>query len=1134
MSDENKTPNTSPEEAFSGDVTEDIIGESRFRTSHAVHTKSETEDTLFIPEEKEEEDAAVFPAKERRFIKTDGSEFVSVRAEKVKDAQATELTKFSDRLDAAPAAEDEADGRPGKFNTYDTVHVPELSGRMINASAFEEEQMRMEGADAEETDPDETKEVSPEALAALTGGADKKAGDPTRHFELKTKRLREIADSADEDIRRNPDQMMMDGFEDIGKKTEEEIRADEALKDELQQSREKRVKNFRFWDKAPVDDTGETDEKFSHTKKMTALPSFAAQFSERFSHIPTPFVRIHSEEYTDAGNRKVMFQSIKKARARAFIGMLALAVFALILLITDLAAKVSAANNGGFFSIMGGSVNALVIFNLVFLLLSCGVMLPDLKNGAISVLKLRPKTDALLLFMMIAAVGQTAAAFFTQHKIACDFQLLAPAAVIVCIPFMLAKVFYYDNARQCFKTISAKSDKSYLRKVTDRELKARLGCNDEKNTVYTGKTRHISGFPASIESSARSEMPASRICAVFGGVSLIAAIVTLIVKKSVVCGLTSLTLCLALSLPVCCLVAAGFFLSRANAKLSLKSSFIQSFDDTRAFSAIDTFACDAADVFDASIVGCSTAKGVNEKQARFAAATVASGAGSLIKKVFANDIDTYSDRIPAAKNTVYEDKMGLSAYVGGCTVLLGNSDLLINHNVDLPENDTLLGNLNDNEYPLYLAMEGHFTAIFAVKYTAVKEVQQGVSALVNSGTALLLGTTDPNITDSAAEALLGLGENSVRIIGSSASKKLAEAKTAVADAEDAGAVFGESFLSFARVAAQAIRLDSIKTASRAIGIAGSFVSLLLGVVLSVTGAFSATSALTVLLLHAVWIGFCFLSPMFTSGMIKLLRRFSLPKKKAADDEEKTDTAEGETEETDLPAEDGETAPTGEDEAASPEEGEGTPPAGTEAEAESGSDTPFFEKFLDETDKTRPAPLSEEDAAAVEEALSIFAPKEEPAAPKTAVPEEASKSRFIASAALQDSLSSIGSFVDSLGGKPAYAKDGDAPGADFSLFGKDGAGRGARDAEDIENEYSRRKEEERALRSLFTAPDDPTAPIYDLHKKDEPAPADDDYETPLDTSDVSAFNDDLFRRFEDDDSVFAGLRDNDGDTDNYNF
>ena len=167
-----------------------------------------------------------------------------------------------------------------------------------------------------------------------------------------------------------------------------------------------------------------------------------------------------------------------------------------------------------------------------------------------------------------------------------------------------------------------------------------------------------------------------------------------------------------------------------------------------------------------------------------------------------------------------------------------------------------------------------------------------------------------------------------------------------------------------------------------------------------------------------------------------------------------------------------------------------------------------------------------------EALNIFSPKEAPAAQNDSAA-KTDRKKIITSAALQDSLSSLDAFVDSLGRKQAYEKDGGAPSSDFSLFGEYGAGRRKKDAADIENEYSRRKEEERTLRSIFTAPDDPRAPIYDLRKKEEPE-AETPYVAPLDTSDVTAFNDDLFRRFEDDDSVFAGLRDNDGNNADYNF
>ena len=882
MSNKKKTPNESPE-LQGGNVTEDVIPAQRKRGM--IITSAATQNAPLIPEEAPAEAPAEEPAAQQRFIKTEGVEFVSVRAEKRKQETATEVTKYSDRLTAAPVPAAVHTGHTGKLNTYDTIHTPQENERMIGAVP-QDEQLTMDGIASPQDEP--TKEADPAAFGA---DDDVISADPTKHFDMKATRLKEIADTANDDVRRNPDQMMMEGFDEIGKKTEDELRKEAELKDELQQSRAERVKNFRFWDKPagekPADDAeAAAGEKFSHTKKTLTLPAFAEKFSARFADIATPFIPIKTEEYTEAGSRKIVFDAIKNARMRSLIGAAALAVFALILIITDIAAKVSAGRNEGFMQLFGGNPDGLVIFNFVFLLLGCVLLLPDLKNGVVSVLQLRPKTEALLLLLTVSTLTQTVAAFISQQKIAFDYQLLAPAMLLVCVPYMLAKVFYYDNARQVFKTVSAKSEKNYLRKVTDKKLRTRLGCAEDQNTVFAGKTRAVSGFPASAESGARGEMPASRITAALGGASLLIALITLIIRRSFMSGVSALTLCLALCLPVCSLLAAGFFLSRTNAKLSLKSSFIQSFGDAKTFSSIDTITCDASELFTAEITNCLTAKGVNEKQARFAAAAATAEAGSLLGGLFADERDLYADKVPPAKNTVYEDKMGVSSYVGGCTVLLGNHDMMLNHNVEIPEDSAVARFLKEGEKPLYLAMEGRFTALFAVKYDSPDEVRRGIRKLVDGGTALLLSTTDPNISDRAAEELLGLAEDSVRLIGSAAAKRLARAQAAVTDTVDAGVIFTDSFVSLARVALQAVKLDSLSTVTKTICLAGSAVSLLLGALLSFTGAFVNVTALTVLALQGAWIALCFISPFFNEYAMRLLRKippFNKAKEAPADE-----------------------------------------------------------------------------------------------------------------------------------------------------------------------------------------------------------------------------------------------------------
>ncbi|MCH5197519.1 MAG: hypothetical protein J1E34_01320 [Oscillospiraceae bacterium] len=1139
MSKEIKNAGDSGEElevktAESSSPAEDIITERKIKAA-AVHTvKPEDSDVIYIPDPHSEEEAP-----KRRFIKTDSTEFLSVRAEKVKNDTETEVTKFTDRFVSQEVPENVHTGHTGKIETYDKIHVPAEQHKMIGTLS----------ADGEEGSASEKAKTDDGLLNA-----------PTKHIDaVPGSLLREIAGTADDDVRRNPDQLMMEGFDSIGKKTKEEIDSDEELKEKLTKSKEERIKNFRFWDKEKSEETSsDTDEKFSEKKKSGSLPAFAAKFSSRFSHIETQFTPVKCEEYTDRSDRRTVFEAVKKEKQLTFAKIIILAVLSLALLGIDIAAKITASGNNGFFTVFGGSVNVLIAVNLLVLAVSGVLLFPELKNGVVSVLKLRPKTDALLLLLFISALVQSVASFFTQLKISDAYQLLAPAAVIASLPLLLGKMFYYDNIRHCFKTVSAKSEKSYLRKVTDPEFKARLGYNegkDEKNTVYAGKTRFITNFPASGANSAALSVPGSRVSSVLAGVSLIVALIAIIINKSFLCGISALTLCLSLSLPVCSIAATGFYLSRANKRLSIKSSFIQSFEDAKAFSKIDNIVCDCAEIFSAEIKNCLTAKDVSVNQARFAAAATVAGTGSLMEKMFKDDIEKYMDLLPGAQNTVYEDKLGLSAYVLGCTVLLGNHDMLVNHNVELPDEELIIKFLGEDEKPLYLAMEGRFTALFAVKYSVASEIKSGVSELVNSGTSLLLGTNDSNITDVYAEELLELSENSVRIISPAAFKKLEEAKGAVADSESASVVFTDSFESLCRCASHGLRLSSINTLSRAVCIGGAAVSLILGAVLVFTGAFKNTSALSVCLIQCVWLALSFASPFFTvnkkvAGNVNAIAdkmKNIIPKKAEKPlKEEPLSVNDGPlafAEETAEPVQSlfdiqnqAEKQKNASDKADEPKKA----PAPEEKQSVIDKETDnavsgIFEKKNEpkKVKKTKKQRDESEDenglSSEIVSSLHLFSPKDssQPENDVLSDSENEAPSKIITSEKLRNAFSSIGGFYSHLTEKNEKAPKRDESEETFSLFGSEKAV--SKNADDVEKDYIEQKEEEDALRKKFTAPDSPKAPVFDL-KRDK-KPAEPKFEAPLDTSDVNVYNDELFKRFEDD-KIFAGLHEDEDN--NFNF
>ena len=1099
---------------------EDIIIERSLKAEEEVHTAEEPS-PVYIPDETKTDENREIPGdRTRRFIRTGETPFVSVRGETAKNETKTAVSKFTDRFVTPKGEEQVHTGFTGKMGTYDEVHaVQETDGRMIDPGAF---QMRFDVPEEEE--------------------AEKTPEKPNDRGSL----LREIAGTADEDVRRNPDQMMMEGFEVIGMKTAEELEQEEALKEELDRNREKKIGDFRFWNKKENENTGETEDgKFEKQPVGKALPRALDNISRKFAHLETPFTPVKGAEYEDHNARREGFAAIKGARNLTLLRAGVLALLGLVLLIMDAVAAGNVANNGGKLTAFGGSSAVLAIINLVFAALGALVVLPELKNAVFSILKLHPRTDAVLLALTLTSVLQNALAIKTDLVPQADFRLLTPALLLLAAPYLVSKLFYYDSQHHCFKTVSTKSDKSYLRQVSDPVLAARLNNTDDpdKKALYIGKTRFISNFFARWSNPQKGAEPYGRAVALCLALTGVTAVAAWIIGKSFLSGVSAASLCLSFSFPVCSLLSTGFYLSRRNRALSVKSSFLGSCADATAFTKVENIAADATDLFNGAVTSCLTAKGVTERQVRFVAASIAKGAGGMMKKIFESDIETFDEKIPPSESLHYEEKLGLSAWVGGCKILLGTHDLLTNHSVEVPDENVVTNAIGDGEKSLYLAIEGRFTAVFSVKYTCRPGVSVGVKELVENGTVLTLSTTDANVTDGFAETLLGLPAESVRIMSAAAAESLTAAAAVVTEREDLGAAFGEGFTGLCRTAEAAVMLDKVSRTSRMICTAGAFVSLLLGMILVFTGAYKGTGVWSVLLMQALLTGLCFATPFFGGGLenirlpkLKLLKKEEPQKEETAEENDFVDLSDvpdtSKVFDEAAPAEktdDGarvqivsDAAP-----ALSAEERADRSRLNREASAPVLRDKPAGKAIPDPDLIPEPETVVPDDVtdATDDRAFSLFMKKED-RKPKPKPAEE--KRGMIVSDSMKKTFSGIGSFFSSLTDKEERAPEREEQ--RFTLFGDEKSRRGP-SPEEIEQAYEDRKREERDLRSRFTAPEAPEAPMFDLSRKPEPEPQQEDtaFAPPTDEDGVDLFDEDLWSRFEDD-KVFAGLHERDEDED----
>ncbi len=1194
----------------------------------AVHTKGGNEG-IKLPESK---DDIIADSGAPRFIKTGNAPKVTTHSE---TESATDVDKFTDRLSVRPQQRMRT-GYTGKIRTYADIHAAPADrmkrmilseesefSEIVNAGdARETEQsdgflFKAEDVETVEqaeplennanvkTDSDDTAtagtnitegntedgstakpaegtaKANPEmdktektTETPTAGNHDPNSGR-TKKIEPNGELLREIAGTATDDVPHDPDQMMMNGYGEADEDGERE--------EALRKTRAKKINSYHFWNKAHTQETGaKTDEKFTN-EGSRELPEFLQRMAGRFAGLDSSFTPINGNEYNDIADRKTIFKNLIKTRSFCLMRAAGIALLGIILFIIDFAVSINASNNGGLFTILGGNSLVYNIINSVFLVTAALVMLPDLKSGVCSLLKIQPKTDTALFVTFVFALIQNAALYSTAIKTEYDLHLLAPAAILSAVPYLAAKLFFYDSTRQCFKAVSAKSDKSYLRKVSDvnlvKEILRDSDADESINVVYAGKTKFISSFLHHSADSANAAMPDSRLVAITTCASILLGLLAAILSKSFSAGITASSLALLCSFPVGSLLALGKLLANENNKLSIKSSFVQSYTDAHDFSCVDDIVIDDTDVIKAEVTKCISAKNVKENQAKFVAGALTNASGGLLKKTFASGIAGFEERMPPVDGLVYEDKLGVSAWVSGCKILLGSHALLVNHNVGVPDESVVDTLIEDGCKSVYLAIEGRFAALFSVKYTPLSGVAENLKILADNGANVLISTVDANISDSYAEQLLCLPDDSVRTLPKKITDKLSSARTTVTDSEEAGVVFGDSVDSLCRCAAASIRLDSAKRISNLICTSSSVFGMAITALLVLTGAYTKISSIVPIMLQTIWTAFCFVAPGIFAGAAKPRMRKALKKditesrdKPAVNADKKTSAADKNNVPSDAIKNASATAPENEksdaadtstaeeiitaaektDENDDPisaetysaldafaedqEKAEGKKPRGkrasnaaaadgitadndggysddgTRANSKSGVSgklkNVFSGIFTRETPENSGGLVEEEDIGDNDTAVS------------DTYDEDFSEDKKRTKRGLKSNNKSHNRPVDEAEKQPEPKKNKGIliPGGSTASHRKNKVTYDT--AYEIEAAYKKKKDEDKRVRDIFTAPEIPSGPHYDLNEKPQEEAK---FVPPTNTGSINVFDDSVFSPFEDD-KIFAGLHD----------
>lgn len=370
-----------------------------------------------------------------------------------------------------------------------------------------------------------------------------------------------------------------------------------------------------------------------------------------------------------------------------------------------------------------------------------------------------------------------------------------------------------------FGILSSKSEKLVMKRIEDDVLAEEIG----RPAVAIGVPR-VAYFRRTEETEACVDKqgfdPSSGFLAWYFlltcALSLIVALSYLLINGFTLWPMALTILCgmLAISAPMLMGISLYSALFSADNHARESKTAISGYAAAVSYGNSHAIALDAMELFPETSVmlhGIKTFSGTRVDEAILDAASVSIRAGGPLSHVFRRMILNKVDMLHEVDTLVYEQDMGLSGWISGRRILIGNRRLLDNHGIDIPSKDYEDRYAINGRQLVYLSIAGELSAMFVVSYNADPTVRRILKTLTERHITLLVRTCDQNVTEPLLCSVFGLNGYYVELLNAPAGRSFEALVSGVSTSEPAQIVSCGGSLGMLTALAQCRRLrTSIK------------------------------------------------------------------------------------------------------------------------------------------------------------------------------------------------------------------------------------------------------------------------------------------------------------------------------------
>ena len=411
----------------------------------------------------------------------------------------------------------------------------------------------------------------------------------------------------------------------------------------------------------------------------------------------------------------------------------------------------------------------------------CALNFPLLRDGSRSLFWGKPTVASAVFFSALMTLVHTALQFLNTTDLGNGTTpLLTAISGLGVLLLALAKHFEWDRRfKNATFVLSEKTSKTVYRCIEDDALAEEIGrpalAIGLPRVAYYRETALVDHYEQLADDSALSQKQMKWYLPISLGCSLLISLLFFALNgiSSWMVTLTLFSTLVALATPS--LMLLSFQVSFAGAARAAKGEGCamvghQAVED---FGNVHALALDATDIFPEQCVllhGIKTFAGTRIDDAILDAASVSVRAGGPLSAVFCRMIQNKVDMLREVDTLVYEQDMGLSGWVSGRRVLIGNRKLLDNHGIDIPSKDYEERYAVNGRQLVYLSIAGELSAMFVVSYVADEQVKAMLKKLTKQHVTLLVRTCDQNITERLISSVYDLDAFYVELLGAPAGR----------------------------------------------------------------------------------------------------------------------------------------------------------------------------------------------------------------------------------------------------------------------------------------------------------------------------------------------------------------------------